>query len=432
MSKRLPPSERTSERLRKLLDEGMTGDDGQLKSAFVQLAVRKVIEELLEGEVTDVLGRAYYQHGAGDGGYRNGYRSGRLKTAEGEVDYAAPQVSDRDEPFRSPLRALLAGRTEELERLAVEMYARGLSTRDVEDATRSETGAALLSRTAVSEITERLWEEYEAFATRDLSEFDIAYLFLDGVAERLHPGQKKDAVLCAWGIDTEGKKHLLHLAPGTKEDTESVQGVIQDMKRRGLKDPLLVTTDGAGGLIAAVEQTFPRADRQRCLVHKMRNLERKVPEDRWPEFKEHVRACYQAPSMEVARRLKEDVIERFGQELPSAVQCFVEDFEACIVHLKYPLRHRKTIRTTNLLERLFEEERRRTKVLPHAFGERPLLKLMYAAAIRASARWRGIKVSAFDRAQLEAVRKERDRAFTQRHRPSSRSPRSRISSKMGT
>jgi transposase-like protein len=164
----------------------------------------------------------------------------------------------------------------------------------------------------------------------------------------------------------------------------------------------------------------------------MRNLERKVPEDRWPEFKEHVRACYQAPSIEVARRLKEDVIERFGQELPSAVQCFVEDFEACIVHLKYPLRHRKTIRTTNLLERLFEEERRRTKVLPHAFGERPLLKLMYAAAIRASARWRGIKVSAFDRAQLEAIRKERDRAFTQRHRPSSRLPRSRISSKIGT
>ena len=326
----------------------------------------------------------------------------------------------------------MSGRTDELERLAIEMYARGLSTRDIEDATRNEQGEALLSRTAVSEVTEKLWDEYEAFATRDLSEFEIAYLFLDGVAERLHPGRKKDAVLCAWGIDFDGRKHLLHLTPGTKEDTESVQGVIQDMKRRGLKDPLLVTTDGAGGLIAAVDKTFPRTDRQRCLVHRMRNLERKVPEDRWAEFKEHVRACYQAPSVEMARRMKEEVIERYEKALPSAVRCFLEDFEACIVHLKYPLGHRRSIRTTNLLERLFEEDRRRTKVLPHAFGERPMMKLMYAAVIRASSRWRGIKITAFDRAQLEAVRKERDEAFAERHRPINRSPRSRVSSKTVT
>lgn len=321
MGKRIPPSERTSERIRALLNEGWKGEaDGEgvpgggevgpeageaIKSAFVQLAVRKVIEELLEAEVGDVLQRGYYRHrgrpapvrgateaaGGAPGGYRNGYRDGRLRTAEGEIGYAVPQVSDREKPFHSRLRALLGGRTNELERLAIEMYARGLSTRDIEDATRSDHGEALLSRTAVSEVTEKLWEEYEAFATRDLGEFDLAYLFLDGVAERLHPGQKKEAVLCAWGIDVEGRKHLLHLTPGTKEDTESVQGMIQDLKRRGLTDPLLVTTDGAGGLIAAVEASFPRADRQRCLAHKVRNIEKKVPEDRWPEFEAHVRAC---------------------------------------------------------------------------------------------------------------------------------------------
>ena len=423
-----------------------------IKSAFVQLAVRKVIEELLEAEVGDVLQRGYYRHrgrpaavqGATPtevpGGYRNGYRDGRLRTAEGEIGYAVPQVSDRDQPFHSRLRALLGGRTDELERLAIEMYARGLSTRDIEDATRSDHGEALLSRTAVSAVTEKLWEEYEAFATRDLRELDLAYLFLDGVAERLHPGQKKEAVLCAWGIDVDGRKHLLHLTPGTKEDTESVQGMIQDMKRRGLTDPLLVTTDGAGGLIAAVEASFPRADRQRCLAHKVRNIEKKVPEDRWPELEAHVRACYQAPSREVARQLKEEVIKRYAKELPSGVERFVEDFEACIVHLKYPLGHRRTIRTTNLLERLFEEDRRRTKVLPHAFGERAMLKLMYAATIRASSRWRRIKVTAFDRAQLEAIRKEQDQSFAARHRTAvtsrsertNRSTRHRISSNTGT
>lgn len=340
MGKRIPPSVRTSERIRVLLSEGHKGEEvgggvlageevdpeagDAIKSAFVQLAVRKVIEELLEAEVGDVWQRGYDRHrgpairgrratdttGGAPGGYRNGYRDGRLKTAEGEIDYAASQVSDRAEPFRSRRRALLSGRSEELERLAVEMYARGLSTRDLEDATRSDNGETLLSRTAVSEVTETLWEEYEAFATRDRKEFDRAYLFLDGVAERLHPGQRKDAVLCAWGIDFEGRKHLLHRTPGAKEDTESVQGMIQDLKRRGLTDPLRVTTDGAGGLIAAVEASFPRADRQRCLAHQVRNIEKKVPEDRWPEFEAHVRACYQAPSREVARRLKEEVIQR--------------------------------------------------------------------------------------------------------------------------
>jgi transposase-like protein len=100
------------------------------------------------------------------------------------------------------------------------------------------------------------------------------------------------------------------------------------------------------------------------------------------------------------------VVEQFGKALPSAIACFVDNFEACIANLRFPLNHRKKIRTTNLLERLFGEERRRTKIMPHAFGEKPLLKLMFAAVIRASAKWRGIKVTAFDRQQLDAIRTE--------------------------
>ena len=186
-------------------------------------------------------------------GYRNGYRRGRLRTAEGAIEYGVPQVADRSEPFVSRVRAGLAGRIAELERLAVEMYARGLSTRDVEAAFRDATGASLLSRTAVSQVTERLWQEYEAFAARDLSEFAVAYFFVDGVAERLHAGLPREAVLCAWGITEDGRKVLLHLAPGTKEDTASCTAFFEDLKRRGLADPLLAVTDGAPGLIRAVE-----------------------------------------------------------------------------------------------------------------------------------------------------------------------------------
>ena len=189
------------------------------------------------------------------------------------------------------------------------------------------------------------------------------------------------------------------------------------MRRRGLGDPLLVVSDGAPGIIRAIEECFPRALRQRCLVHKMRNLQSKVPEDLWPEFKARVRACYQAASPALARLLRDDVAATWERELPSAVACLDDDFDACIAHLRFPLAHRRTIRTTNLLERLFGEERRRTKVIPHAFGERAVLKLMYAALIRAGERWRGLRFSDFERRQLKAIRDELDREFTARTAP---------------
>ena len=413
---RIPASERTSQKLHELLTQGVA--NGDARTELIRLAVRKIVEETLEAEVDAALGRGYYENGAAPGaGYRNGYRRGRLKTGEGPIEYGVPQVADRAEPFRSRVRAGLAGRTAELEQLAVEMFARGLSTRDIEATFRDATGASLLSRTAVSQVTARLWEEYETFATRDLSEFAGAYLFIDGVAERLHAGLPREAVLCAWGITEEGRKVLLHLAPGTKEDTPSCTAFFEDLKRRGLPDPLLVVTDGAPGLIRAVETCFPRAARQRCLAHRLRNLRSKVPEGEWPEIAVRARACYEAASPALAQALRDDFVQTYERERPVLVRCFLEDFDACIAHLRFPLRHRKGIRTTNLLERLFLEERRRTKVIPHAFGERPVLKLMYAAVIRAAERWRGLPVGEFEHRQLQAIRAELDRAHAQRTAP---------------
>jgi putative transposase len=432
---RIPASERTREHLKAQM-EGKADASGS-NSDLVRLAARLIIEEALEGEAEDALGRGYYARGAAPGaGYRNGYRTGRLKSAEGAIEYRAPQIADRDEPFRSRIRALLGKRTAELEALAVEMYARGLSTRDIEALLADESGQSLLSRTAVSEITERLWAEYEAFASRDLSEFEVVYLFVDGIAERLHLGQPREAVLAAWGILADGYKALLHLAPGTKEDTASCREFFQDMRRRGLPDPLLVVSDGAPGVIRAIEECFPRALRQRCLAHKMRNLQGKVPDDVWPELHARARACYQAASPALARLLRDDIVTTYGRDLPSAVACLNDDFEACIAHLKFPLAHRRVIRTTNLLERLFGEERRRTKVIPHAFGERAVLKLMYAALIRAAERWRGIRMSEFEQRQLKVIRDELDRAHTERTAPAVRSnitaPQSHLSSNSRT
>ena len=270
-------------------------------------------------------------------------------------------------------------------------------------------------------VTERLWAEYEAFAGRDLAEFDLVYLFVDGIVERLHLGQPREAVLAAWGILADGQKALLHLAPGTKEDTASCREFFhdlrRDLRRRGLPDPLLVVSDGAPGVIRAIEECFPRSLRQRCLAHKMRNLQSKVPEDVWPEFKARAAACYQAASPALARLLRDDIAATYATDLPAAMACLDDDFEACITQLKFPLAHRRAIRTTNLLERLFGEERRRTKVIPHAFGERALLKLIYAALIRAAERWRGLRMTEFELRQLKAMRDELNRDFAARVAP---------------
>lgn len=401
---RVPPSERTKREIEQLLREGTSGEEDP-KTGLVQLGVRRMVEEALEAAVRDLLGgRGYYERREPAGkGYRNGYRRGRLKTSEGEVSYQAPQVRQIEASSLARVRELLSGRTEGLERLALEMFARGCSTRDIEDLFATPEGGSLLSRTAVSEISEALWAEYEEFTTRDLSEVKPLYLFLDGIAERLRPGSKSEAVLCAWAITWSGRKVLIQLAPGTKESTDCVRQFLQDLKRRGLCDPVLVITDGAPGLIRAVEECFPHSLRQRCLAHKMRNLLSKVPAQSYEEFKQAAEAVYHAPSPALAESLREDLVGRFERCFPTAVRCFEEDFEACIAHLHCPPSHRRAIRTTNLLERLFLEERRRTRAVGTLFGERPVLKLMYAALLRASERWRGFTIEPFARGQLERL-----------------------------
>ena len=143
----------------------------------------------------------------------------------------------------------------------------------------------------------------------------------------------------------------------------------------------------------------------------MRNLAVKVPEDLWLDFKARAHATYQAPSRAISRDLTAGVVADFETKLPSAVACFMDDFEACIAHLRLPVTHRRVTRTTNLLERLFLEERRRLKIIPNAFGEKAVLKLMFAAMTRAAERWRAVKVTDFERRQMIALRAELDREY---------------------
>ncbi len=221
---RVPPSRRIAQEIAAFLATGVSeGED--VTGRLVHLGAQRLIQEALEAEVADYLGRDHYarrQEEEEHRGYRNGYVQRAIRSAEGSVPVSAPQVRDAGETYRSRLMEFLRGNTDVLDRLVVEMYARGLSTRDIEDAFRDITGECLISRTGVSRVTEALWDEYEAFCTRDLSGLEVEYLFLDAIYESLRERTgTSEAVLCAWAILRDGQKVLLHLALGNKESYAS-------------------------------------------------------------------------------------------------------------------------------------------------------------------------------------------------------------------
>ncbi len=291
-----------------------------------------------------------------------------------------------------------------MERLVSEMYAHGLSTRDIELAFTDATGGCLLSKSAVSEVTARLWQEYQAFREQRWDGVEILYLFADGLYEALRgTGDRREAILCLWAICGDGRKRLLDVVVGNTESQDAWLESLRDLVRRGLSAPVLMASDGSPVLIAALEATFPEALRQRCLAHKVRNVTAKVSAADHAQVKADVQSAYYASTPETARLLAEAVVQRWQPRYPGAVSSFLEDFEACIAYLRCPPAHHKYIRTTNLAERAIEEERRRTKTIPHFFNERGGLKLCYAALLRASQRWQRVTISEFDRTRLKVL-----------------------------
>ena len=407
--RRVPPSVLVREELGRLLAEG-AGPGENLVSGLVELATSLVVQSLVEAEQTDRLGgRGRYQPRdaeAGHRGSRNGYLDSALRTAEGRIPVRVPQVRDAAGPFRSTLMGFLEGNSEVLERLAMEMYARGMSTRDVEDAFRDATGELLLSRSAVSEITDRLWEQYEEFCGRDLSSISVEYLFCDAIYESLRRWGAKEAVLVAWCVDTDGRKHLLHLTVGNKESEDCWVEFFRHMVARGLRGPTSVTSDGAPGLINAIGTVFPKSLRVRCWYHRLSNLRAKLPDDQAPQVLAEIRAIRDAATLDAARAQADRVLNRYRGEFPSAMACLEDDLEALLAVHRVPVRHRINVRTTNLAERSFEEERRRTKVIPRLLDERSAMKLVFATLIRCAQRWCRISVSDLERHQLQQLRQQ--------------------------
>ena len=269
--------------------------------------------------------------------------------------------------FASQLLGKGVVRSEPLEALVISAWVRGLSDRDIEALLAEALGPeAALSRSTASRICARLRDEFEAFRQRDLTDIELDYLFLDGSHFKMHDGQRAEPVLVAYGITTVGQPALLAVEPGGSESHDAWAGFLEDLTHRGLRVPLLVVTDGAAGLIGAIETKMGAALRQRCLIHRARNVLAKIPAERGDEFKaafwEALWEIFELPADtgpgEAAVRAAQANIDafarRFEREFPAAVKCLLADRQALTAHLRFPAEHWKRIRHTNLIERTFD------------------------------------------------------------------------------
>jgi putative transposase len=391
----------------------------EILEEVARLGAQLLMQAALEAEVTEFLGRDRYQRAAACGdarpGSRNGYREVTVKTTAGPVALARPKLRGTTEVFASRLFGSHVTKTNALESLVIASFVRGLSVRDVEATLAEALGdQAAVSKSTVSAICQAIKEEYQAWAKRRLDQITLDYLFLDASFFRMHPGSPAEPVLAAWGITTGGKPAFIGLAPGTGESFDAWNDFLAGLKERGLASPLLVISDGAPGLIGAIEQVYPKALRQRCLVHRARNILSKVPAGMQAEVKDAYWKVFDTqdlttgPGLELVEIIGERISEmaaRYGATYPSAMKCLTTDREGLTAYLRFPAEHHNRVRHSNFIERTFGETRRRVKVIGRLPGETSCLTLVWAVLDRASRGWRGFTMTSDGLRLLQDLRR---------------------------
>jgi transposase-like protein len=293
-------------------------------------------------------------------------------------------------------------KTNALESLVIAGFVRGLSTRDVEATLVEALGeAAAVSRSTVSRICVEIRTQFESWSRRRLDDVELDYLFLDGSHFKYHANAGAEPVLAAWGIDTDGKPVFVGLEAAGSESGDAWEGFLTGLGERGLARPMLVISDGAAGLIGAVERTIGAALRQRCLIHRARNVLAKVSRHAQAEVKADYWAIFELPedvepglgAVATVQARIDSFSTRWRDSYPAAVRCLLADRDSLTVYLRFPREHWNRVRHSNFIERTFGETRRRVKVIGRLPGERSCLSLVWAVLDRASAGWRGFTMT---------------------------------------
>jgi transposase-like protein len=371
---------------------------------LARYGARLVLMSCLEAEVTEQLGAGRYERRVSRCGSRNGHRLRKVACGVGGLAVEYPKVRDTEAPFRSAILGAWQRKSRTLLSTLPSLYVEGLSTRDFERALSPLWEEAGISRSTISRANEEIKGAFEAWRGRRLAGEEVVYLFLDGYYEGVRLGVKeKEAILVAHGITRAGRRVLLGVYLGCQEGTESWKLALQDLVGRGLPQPLLVVSDGNPGLIRAVKETWPTVLRQRCTVHRTRNVLGRVPKKDHKRIRQALNRIFYAASLEEALSAAEEFAGRWQNLYPSAVETLGRDLADCLTFFRFPPRHWKRLRTSNSLERCLREVRRRTRVVGRFPTEISALSLVWSVMDQDSNNWRGMVMDAEHVRLLEAA-----------------------------
>ena len=356
--------------------------------SFLREIVERVVQQILEAEMSEHIGAAPYERTDERTGQRNGYKPRTLRSRVGTLNLLVPQ--DREGTFSTRLFSRYQRNEKALVLALMQMYVEGVSTRKVKDITEELCGTSF-SKSLVSSLATRLDAELEAWRNRPLEAEGYPYLFVDARYEKVRVDHRivSQGVLVVSGVRrTDGMREVLAVEVADTESEATYQELFCSLKRRGLEGVELVVSDDHEGLKAAVSRHFQGASHQRCQVHYMRNLLGMVGHAKRKELGADLRAIFAAPAREQALHIASSAAEKWREEGHEKVAAHIEEHvEECLTCLAFPESHRRRIRTTNGLERLNQEIKRRTRVVRIFPNRESCLRLVTALAMEQSEEW---------------------------------------------
>ena len=355
--------------------------------ARVRQGVKAVLEEVLEEEMAEHLQAGYRELTPTRRGERNGYYQRNLVTPAGKIErLEVPR--DREGEFVTEVFERYKRMTGDVEEAVLEMYLSGISVRKITGVTEA-LSRVRVGKDAVSRIARRLEEEQREWRERPLEEKDYPYLYLDATYLKVRWGARVStmALLACVGVDEEGFREVLAVEVAATEKGVAYASLLRGLIDRGLSGVRLVVSDDHEGIKAAVAAEMPGVEWQRCAVHFERNVLSHVPAGEMSEVAEDLKAIFKVRRQKTARALAEEFVGLYGKRFPKAVSVFEAGIEDTLTYLRYPGSHHARIRTTNMLERLFREVKRRTRVVGVFPNEASASTLATEIALRSSEQW---------------------------------------------
>jgi transposase-like protein len=333
----------------------------------LRAGLRQFVEGLLIEEAKAVIGADVYERTPGRKGYRNGSLPRTLTTSLGPVSFDRPRVvlSEGGPPveFQSHFLERYRRRAREVDTAVLGLYLGGVNTRKIKKALRPLLKNAPLSKSSVSRLIQRLKEAFEGWRSMGLDKLAVRYVYLDGLFVKARCGGKvhRLPVLAVLGVTADGRKVLLALETRGGEGKEAWKGVLDGLVARGLRKPRLLVVDGGAGLLAATSEVWPGVPRQRCAVHKLRNLLSHAPQALHDEIRDDFHAIVYGENKELAKAAYQTMARKWRKMSEGVAKSLEEAGEELLTFFDFPESQWKSIRTTNAIERLNGEFRRRTK-----------------------------------------------------------------------